>query len=55
MVNPDINRHLRDNYAHLAKKLKETTDPAQVSVLESCLAELESEIDMNQTDREHPQ
>lgn len=33
------------NHRRLAEKLERTTDPAQVVVLESCLAELQEEID----------
>lgn len=31
-------------YEHLAEKLVHTTDPAQIVVLESCLAELQDEL-----------
>ena len=36
---------LRANYRQLAERLEQTTDPAQVVVLECCLSELQQEID----------
>ncbi len=36
---------LLNNYEQLASKLEQETDPAQVVVLESCLRELQGEID----------
>lgn len=41
----DRSAELRTNYRRLAEKLEQTTDPAQVVVLECCLSELQQEID----------
>lgn len=43
MVDSARNRPQRA-YEHLAEKLVHTTDPAQIVVLESCLAELHDEL-----------
>lgn len=41
----DRREELLGNHRRLTEKLAQTTDPAQVVVLESCLSELQEELD----------
>lgn len=48
----DQHSTVRRNYEQLSEKLVRTTDPAQIVVLESCLAELAAELEGEQHARD---